>query len=1278
MAQQFAHLHVHSQYSLLDGACRIADMVARAKQLNQQAIAITDHGCLFGVIDFYTAAINAQIKPIIGIEAYMAAKSRHDRQTTGVKDGGYHLLLLAQNRQGYANLLKLASIAYTEGFYYKPRIDKETLKAHSQGLICTSACLGGEIPSAIMNDNRKKAKEIAEVYLDIFGPDRFFIELQKHIPEQDAVNPELMDLADRLGIGCVATNDVHFLLEDDHAPHDALCCISTGKLVSDEARMRYPKQLYLKSTEEMYAAMDHPKWVQACENTLHIAQMCDLELDFTANHAPVVKIEKNRVKKGDVPSSPQASPSPLIGTTEWFQGFCEQYKLLPFDKQKDKNLTPEHLKEECDDALRQLALAGLKWRYDESSITDEHRSRLDRELRILADKNISAYFLIVWDFVNEARRRGMPASARGSGVGTMVGYCLGLSNACPVKYGLLFERFTDPDRSEYPDIDIDICQDGRQEIIDYVRQKYGHVAQIITFGTLKARAAIRDVGRVMNVPLPDVDKICKLIGDGLGVTIDKALQQEPDLRKAYNDNPLYRQTLDTARRLEGLARHAGVHAAGVVIATQPLDNIIPLYQPPGTEQLVTQWDGPTVEKVGLLKMDFLGLRTLSIIERARKLIDQTLDKKTIRATVGSAQENDHDPLDLERLQYDDSKVLDLFRRGETAGVFQFESAGMRNLLMAMKPDRLEDLIAANALYRPGPMDLIPEYNARKHGQQPVPKVHPIVDHYTAETYGIMVYQEQVMQIVHELGDITLRAAYSLIKAISKKKKKIINANRATFLDGAQAKGLSKDQAETLFELILKFAGYGFNKSHSTGYAILAYQTAYLKTYFPVQYMAAVLTYEAVSTDKVVEYIDGCRRLLLPGTAKRGVDVKPPDINLSDIGFTVVYRPDEPRDADHGHIRFGLSAVKGVGEKAIRGVIETRKKDGPFKSLYDFTDRVPLGSVNRTTIDALIKCGAFDALHSPDKRAAMIEALEAAIQAGQRAATDRDAGQMNFFDSLAQTSPTDNAPDTHAQVKLPSTPPWHTNELLKHEKSVLGFYVSSHPLDQHRDTVDRFTNTSIDNIHDLPADTQVILGGILTRIRPTFVKKGRSAGQKMAMITIEDRTHSIDGVVFSDAYAIASPLMELDRVVLVKGKVDRRREEPSIVVDQIIPLEQAAEYLTQAVMISLTDFRANDDDQPLNGGLAKLKTLFRQTPATTPTALAQVFIEARQNNRIIQLRLNGQRIAVDADLPSRIETILRSPGCCELIGPAKLAGNENSPTGHTNPTRNATASHAISS
>ncbi|MEE9211395.1 MAG: DNA polymerase III subunit alpha, partial [Phycisphaeraceae bacterium] len=1242
MAKSFVHLHVHSQYSLLDGACRIGDMVKRAAELDQPALAITDHGCLFGVVEFFTKAVAAGVKPILGVEAYMAPHSRHERQTTGIKDGGYHLLLLAENQTGYRNLLKLASIAYTEGFYYKPRIDKELLQQHGAGLIATSACLSGEIPMALMQSDRKKARQIAQIYLDIFGPDHFFIELQKHIPEQDRVNPELIDLADSLGVGCVATNDVHFLLADDHAHHDVLCCISTGKLLSDASRMRYPTQLYLKSSAEMYAAMDHPKWIEACENTNLIADRCNVELDFKTSHTPVVKIEKR---------SPTRDPEPEtqhpLGSTEWYKAFCANFDLHPFDQTHDTT-APAQLKQQCDDALRKLAEAGLTWRYGTDGITDEHRRRLDRELKILADKNISAYFLIVWDFVNEARRRDIPAAARGSAVSTIVGYCLGLSNACPIKYGLLFERFTDPDRSEYPDIDIDICQDGRQQILEYVRSKYGHVAQIITFGTLKARAAIRDVGRVLNVPLRDVDTLCKLIGNGLGTTIDKALHQEPDLQRLYRDQPQVQQTLDTARRLEGLSRHAGVHAAGVVIATQPLDNIIPLYQPPGTEQLVTQWDGPTVEKVGLLKMDFLGLRTLSIIERAKQLIRETLDEQTIRRTVMSGDESQKtfDPLDLDRLSFDDPKVLDLFRRGETAGVFQFESGGMRNTLLGMKPDRFEDLIAANALFRPGPMDLIGDYNDRKHGRKPVPRTHPIVEQYTNETYGIMVYQEQVMQIVHELGGVSLRAAYSLIKAISKKSRHVIDANRTRFIDGAQERGLSNAQAHELFDLILKFAGYGFNKSHATGYAILAYQTAYLKTYFPVQYMAALLTYESVSTDKVVEYIDECKRVMFPD-AHRGIEVRPPDINRSQVGFTVVFGDDEPRDANHGHIRFGLSAVKGVGDKAIGAIINEREKDPAapgFTSLYDFAERIPPGTINRATIEALVKCGAFDSIHGKDKRAAMVEALDAAIQVGQRAASDRDSGQMNFFGSFAEVAGNGRENKAHDNVTLPNVPPWSNADTLKHEKSVLGFFVSSHPLDQHRDTIERFTTARINDVKRLAADVQVVVGGVLTRVRQTVTRNGRNPGQKMAMLTIDDGTASIDAVVFCDTYAIAAPTLEPDRIVFLQGKVDRRREEPNIVVEQVIPLEHAAEHLTRTVRIRL---RHNGAPK---GALANLKALLRQSAANGSGGTAHVFIEVHEQNRVVQIRVNALRVKVDTDLPGRIATVLHDPASCELLGP----------------------------
>ncbi len=1295
MAQtnDFVHLHVHTQYSLLDGACRSAALVVRAKELGQKAVAVTDHGCLFGVVDFYQKAVAEGIKPIIGIETYMAAGSRHDRTTTGVKDGGYHLLLLAENELGYRNLLKLSSIAYTEGFYYKPRIDKEVLRAHRQGLIATSACLGGEIPSALRRDNRKLAKEIAETYIDIFGPDRFFIELQKHIQEQDEVNPELMDLADRLGLGCVATNDVHFLNADDHAPHDALCCIATRKLLTDDSRLIYPKQLYLRSSDEMHAAMDNAKWRTACDNTVAIAAMCNVELDFKANFAPVVKIQrqddptqtpppaesngKNKSNGKASRSNGTRAPGFTPGSTEWFNDYCSRFNLLPFDEQTDLQITREQLKSACDLALRELTEAGAAWRYGPpgtpgSQFTDAHRARMERELQVLADKSISAYFLIVWDFVNEARRRGIPANARGSGVGTMVGYCLGLSNACPVQYGLLFERFTDPDRSEYPDIDIDICQDGRQAIIDYVRQKYGHVAQIITFGTLKARAAIRDVGRVLDLPLPEVDKLCKMVGDGLGTTIDKALEQTPELRALADGNPLHRRTLDTARRIEGLTRHAGVHAAGVIVATQPLNNIVPLYKPAGTEQIVTQWDGPTCEKVGLLKMDFLGLRTLSIIERARKLIRGSLDDKTIRATVDAGRKaqglaiSGVDPLDLDRLTFDDQNVFDLFRRGETAGVFQFESGGMRNLLVAMKPDRLEDLIAANALFRPGPMDLIPDYCDRKHKRKPVPSVHPIVDGFTTETYGIMVYQEQVMQIVHGLGGIPLRAAYTLIKDISKKKQKSIDAVRPKFVQGAESQGLTGQKAQELFDLILKFAGYGFNKSHSTGYAIIAYQTAYLKTYFPVQYMAAVLTYESVSTDKVVEYCDECRRVFRSAgkqgaAATRGIEVKGPDINLSDVGFADVFLPGERRDADHGHIRFGLSAVKGVGESAVNAILKARrdpKGRGEFTSLFDFCERVPLGAVNRATIEALIKCGAFDSVHGMEQRAAMLEALDAAIAVGQRAAADHDSGQLNMFGLI---EPTAEKAGGNA-VQLPRVEPWSTNDQLAHEKSVLGFYLSSHPMDQYRGTLDRFATATCAEVDKLKPEVEVVLGGMLTRVRATVVKNGRSAGAKMAMITIEDHTGPIEGVIFSDAYATQAPLLEVDAMVFIRGKIDRKRERPSIRIDQVVAVRDAARELTKTVHIALRGpqesvaGRGNADT--LHDDLVRLRELLRiaGNGGHNGHRKAEVYLDIHQDGQVVSLRLNGMRVAVDDDLPARVATALhlqRDEPCCDLRGAPRV-------------------------
>jgi DNA polymerase-3 subunit alpha len=1304
---RFVHLHLHSEYSLLDGGNRIDRLINRVKELGMDAVALTDHGNMHGAIQFYNKAKDAGIKAILGIEAYVApdidgaVSDRKDRTFKGVADGGFHLVLLAENLEGWRNLLKLSSDAFIHGYYFKPRMDKSTLAQWSTGLIAINGHLGSSIAFHLLRYEQTKDEKhwktaVAEAkwHAQVFKPNAngepcFFIELQRHeVQEQDSINPHLIRLARELNLPLVADNDAHFLLADDYDAHDVLCCISMGKTRNEPDRLRYPRQLYVKSPAQMAELFkDIP---EAVENTAKIADRCNVKLDFSANHAPVVKVASSfKALPADSGAATklvrQFKCEHPAGSTEWFKAFCAQVKLEPFDSQNDK-VSPAELKQQCDGALRALAEAGAVWRYGLEGISDDIRARLERELKVLADKLISAYFLIVWDFVNEARRRGIPANARGSGVGTMVGYCLGLSNACPVQYGLLFERFTDPDRSEYPDIDIDICQDGRQEILEYVRQKYGYVAQIITFGTLKARAALRDVGRVLGVPLSDVDKLCKLVGDGLSTTLQSALDQEPDLRKLYDENPVYREMYDTARRLEGMSRHAGVHAAGVVIATQPLETIVPLYRPGSSENLatITQWDGPTCEKVGLLKMDFLGLRTLSIIERAKLLVRQSLPAKVISATVRREDEvakgkPESDALDLERLRYDDPRVLDLFSRGETAGVFQFESPGMRNLLMAMKPDRLEDLIAANALYRPGPMDLIPDYNNRKHRRQAVPKVHAIVDQFTDETYGVMVYQEQVMQIVHGLGEIPLRAAYSLIKAISKKKQKDIDAVRPKFVEGAQKQGLTRQGAEELFELIMKFAGYGFNKSHSTGYAIVAYQTAYLKTFFPVQYMAALLTYESVSTEKVVQYIDECKRVMRPG-GKRGIEVRPPHINLSSIGFNVVFDSGEPQDPDHGHIRFGLNAVKGVGDKAIKAIIEARDKEGPFKSIYDFCERVSLSSVNRATMEALVKCGAFDELHGPDQRAAMVQSLEGAIQAGQRAAADRDAGQLSFFDAFAAANEPASggaggtggagAAKSAPAAALPSVDAWPTNVKLQHELSVLGFYLSSHPLDEFRDEVQRFSNVSIPEIRRIAAEVQVTFGGILTRVRNTVVKNGKSAGSKMAMITVQDRTgNAIDGVVFSNAYAIAAPLLKDQGIVIIKGKVDRRREEPCVVVESVLPIERAPELLTETVKIVLRE-PANGNGHAgagrLNGELDSLRALLRQASAGASgygngngngngSHAASVCIEVHQAGQVVSLRLNQLRVRVSSDLPERIATVLRRDprDCCELLGPMKL-------------------------
>jgi DNA polymerase III alpha subunit len=1501
---EFVHLHLHTEYSLLDGGNQIEKLVARVAELGMKAVGVTDHGNIFGAVSFYQACKDKGIRPILGVEAYVTppGKPRTDRTYSGGGEGGYHLVLLAMNDVGWRNMLVLCSEAYTTGFYYKPRIDRELLAKHSDGLIAINGHLGSEIGDHLLAFHRSKdtkywdlAVESAKWHAAAFGGGekwqsgevvewssgkkdrsdaaapttegtrpldhsttqplpRFYIELQHHIPEQNAINPLLIRLAQELGLPLVCDNDAHFLKRDDHDAHDTLICISTGKGKFDEQRMRYSPELYVKSPAEMKAIFEPYGEIgrEAMANTVRIAEACKVELPLGQNNSPAVRIDLPEAASLPRPEDPRYGGD----LSAWYKDYCARFELKPFKSVPTQEELAQS-KKDCDQALRMLSEAGFVWRYgaavgNAATQHAERRARLDRELKILADKSISAYFLIVWDFVNWGRQRGIPANARGSGVGTMVGFVLGLSNACPVEYGLLFERFTDPDRSEYPDIDIDLCQDGRGDVINYVRTKYGHVAQIITFGTLKARAAIRDVGRVLEMPIPDVDRVAKLIPETLNIEIKEALKEEPELQKLYDSDDRVRQLLDNAIQLEGHTRHAGVHAAGVIVATRPLNEIVPLYKQPGTDasEIITQWDGSTCEKMGLLKMDFLGLRTLSVIERAKKLIRETMSEREVWEAVGRGNEwssgrvvkwssgdadhedqhvsgldrlaarngdrsnnlhrneqdaqgrgllahqpdapssnldpdehrrgirtsqqagvhpgaedrrgivaraddvlrdrdhtehdqagsgnarssgrggtpsslvdqeagiqaNDADqapatpglstrpldhsttqplssphPLDLDRLTYDDQQVLDLFRRGETTGIFQFESGGMRRLLVEMKPDRLEDLIAANALFRPGPMDLIPDYNRRKHGTEEVPKVHEIVDRYTSETYGVMVYQEQVMQIVHGLGGIKLRDAYTLIKNISKKKHDKIEKERPKFVEGSQKQGLSKQQAEHLFELILKFAGYGFNKSHSTGYAIVAYQTAYLKTYFPAHYMAAFLTYEsqAGKASEWIPYLEDCRRTRAidpnskdprnPRTIKTGIEVKPPDINLSKADFVVVReegtrhqalgtREDKaPEDKkakgtaagapplvpsaqclvpSASHIRFGLKALKGVGEKAIETIVAEREKDGPFTSLFEFCERVPPGTITKTMMESLVKCGAFDGMHGRNNRAAMLATIESATTAGAKVAADKASGQGGLFMGEAPApGKKKSGPALGPAVVLAKAEPWSEAETLKQEKETLGFYVSSHPLERWKHWTTPFASASTAKIKELPQDARVVLPAMIQSVRQILIKNGQSAGQRMAILTVEDATGLCEAVMFSECFAKFQHLAIGEGVVFVLGRIDLKRGDPQIIVDRLVPIDFVP-YDTGRLRLFV-------DEQRLNGGAEAAVTRVAQlvtSKANTPGATFGLDVYIGTDSSVALLQADPKlKIALEPDLFKAIEGELG-------VGMVKVAGS----------------------
>ncbi len=1071
--KDFVHLHLHTQYSLLDGSITLAKLFERAPKLGFQALAITDHGNMFGVVPFYKMAKAAGIHPVIGCETYMAPGSRTDKTThKGLTDAAYHLILLVKDREGYKNLVKLISSAHLEGFYYKPRIDKEILREHNRGLIALSACLKGEIPHLILQGQVEKAREKAREYLEIMGEGNFYLELQHNgIPEQEEVNRELISMARELGIPLVATNDCHYLDPQDAHAHDVLLCIQTGKQVQDQDRMKMSTdQLYLRSPQEMERLFSHLE--EAVDNTWEIANRCQFEFQFGQLHLPVYQVP---------------------------QGY------------------------DLDSYLEHLAREGLEKRKERGELHPardwgEYQERLKEELAIIKDMGFSGYFLIVWDFVRYAREKGIPVGpGRGSAAGSLVSYALGITNIDPLPYNLLFERFLNPERVSMPDIDIDFCMDRRDEVIEYVREKYGkdNVAKIITFGTLSARAVVRDVGRALGVPYKDVDRIAKLIpsGPGINMTVAKAIEEVPQLKELMEEDPRVRELLDISQKLEGLSRHASTHAAGVVITPEPLTEYVPLYR--GTDnEVVTQYAKDELEELGLLKMDLLGLKTLTVIQMALDLIEKFRGEK----------------LDLEHLPLDDAETYRLLEEGRTLGVFQLESSGMRELIKKLKPSRFEDLIALVALYRPGPLGsgMVEDFINRKHGKvrwkAPLPQLEDIL----AETYGVILYQEQVMQIASRLAGFTMGQADLLRRAMGKKKMEVMLKQKEAFIQGATERGVSKKDAEHIFDLMENFAKYGFNKSHSAAYALIAYQTAYLKAHYPVEFMAALISGDMGNTDKIYKYIQECKEM--------NIRVLPPDVNESVTTFSV----------KGSSIRFGLAAIKNVGESAVEAILEAREKGGPFKSLYDFCCRVDTRKVNRKTIESLIKAGAMDSFGRD--RHTLLEALDQALEAGQRAAKKASL-QRSLFE-LEEGHSLEEVEEVYPQVSPPSP-----KELLSMEKEALGFYVTGHPMDLHQKDLEKVVAGPIPQTLDGATEgEEVLLGGMVATFREIATKNGK----RMAFVQLEDREGSTEVVIFPDLYAQVGMLLLLDEPLVVKGKIttDAQGEEKKVTAQEVVLLREA--------------------------------------------------------------------------------------------------------------------------
>jgi len=1057
----FVHLHTHTEYSLLDGSNKIKEYVKRVKELGMNSAAITDHGVMFGVIDFYRAAKEAGINPVIGCEVYVAPNSRFDKELTGGEDRYYHLVLLAENNVGYANLMKIVSKGFTEGYYYKPRVDMEVLREYHEGIICLSACLAGEIARDISKGLIEEAKKAALKYQECFGKDNFFLELQDHgIPEQGTVNTALLNISWELGIPLVATNDIHYTYAEDAKPHDILLCIQTGKKLSDEDRMRYDGgQYYVKSEEEMQQLFPYAK--EALENTQKIADRCHVDIEFGVTKLPHFEVPE--------------------GYDSWSY-------------------------------LNELCSKGLKERYPEDDGT--LRERLDYELNTIKRMGYVDYFLIVWDFINYARKMGIPVGpGRGSAAGSIVSYCLHITNIDPIKYQLLFERFLNPERVSMPDIDIDFCFERRQDVIDYVGEKYGEdkVVQIVTFGTMAAKGVIRDVGRVMDLPYAYVDGIAKMIPNELNITIDRALELNPDLRNAYETDEQLRTLIDMSKRLEGLPRHTSMHAAGVVICPKSADEFVPLSR--GSDgSITTQFTMTTLEELGLLKMDFLGLRTLTVIKNA---------VENIKKTKGIS-------IDVDAIDYDDKAVLASLGTGKTDGIFQLESGGMKNFMKELKPQNLEDIIAGISLYRPGPMDFIPKYIKGKNNNQDITYSCPQLEHILKPTYGCIVYQEQVMQIVRDLGGYTLGRSDLVRRAMSKKKQSVMEQERKNFVYGNEDEnvpgcvnnGISVEVAGQIYDDMMDFAKYAFNKSHAACYAVVSYQTAFLKYYYPVEFMAALLTSVIDNPGKVSEYILTCRNM--------GIEILPPDVNQGEAGFSVTGNA----------IRYALTAIKGVGRPVIDSIVEERNLRGPYKNLEDFITRNTDRELNKRVIENFIKAGAFDSLSGTRKQfmSIYVRILDH-IQSDKK---NNMAGQMSLFDIVSEEE------KEVFDIKLPDVGEYSKEMRLAFEKEVLGIYVSGHPLEEYEAMWKKnITHTTGDFILDeelgemrAKDGERVTIGGIITEKKIKYTKNN----QVMAFLTVEDLLGTIEVIVFPKTYQQYGSLLMEDQKVFLKGRASAEDEK----------------------------------------------------------------------------------------------------------------------------------------